>query len=310
VPLELRDCPVRITPSVGWRLGVATAVRVLQGGFGRVALLDMDCPLVVHAHRQCHVLLKASGADTRFGVRDAVHPLTDDTAVLVNTWEPHCYAHHDPLAPRTLILALYIEPEWLARSDRPLSASRHPAFFPHPCTPTTPQIRALADRLTDALLHDDAVDAAGAEELLFRLMMAVIERFSDWRSLGPDATDERDQLDRRVRRAIDWLRQHEGRVPSMEHLARQACLSRAQFFKLFHEQTRLTPSVYANVIRMETALQSLARSDQPVGELASRLGFSAPGHFTRFFQQHIGVAPTGYRRATDLVDGRRPHGGA
>ena len=30
---------------------------------------------------------------------------------------------------RTLILALYIEPDWLAQSEKPLSVSRHPAFF-------------------------------------------------------------------------------------------------------------------------------------------------------------------------------------
>ncbi|MGH8802669.1 MAG: AraC family transcriptional regulator [Casimicrobiaceae bacterium] len=286
---------------------MATAVRVLQGDFGRIALLDMDCPLVDHAHRQCHVLLKASGADTRFGVRDAVHPLTDDTAVLVNAWEPHCYAHHDPLAPRTLILALYIEPEWLARSERPLSSSRHPAFFPRPCILITPQIRTLADRMTGALLHEEALDPAAAEELLFHLMMAVIVRFSDWRSLGVTSVAGCRQIDRRVRRAIEWLHEHEGRVPSMDNLARQACLSRAHFFKLFRDQTRLTPSVYANVIRMEAALQTLARSDEAVGELSSRLGFSAPGHFTRFFQQHIGVAPSSYRRATDLIESRRPH---
>src|SRR5665213_3777713 len=74
----------------------------------------MDRPLVVHAHRQCHVLLKARGSNTFFHVRDGLYPLTERTAVLVNAWEPHCYAHHDPLAPRTVILALYIEPEWLS----------------------------------------------------------------------------------------------------------------------------------------------------------------------------------------------------
>jgi AraC-like DNA-binding protein len=282
---------------------LSTAVRVLQGEFGRVALLDMDCPLVVHAHRQCHVLLKASGSNTFFRVRDEVHPLTDRTAVLVNAWEPHCYAHHDPLAPRTLILALYIEPDWLAQSDKPLSASRHPAFFTRACTGITDDIRALADELTMAMLDDSDVDPVEAEELLFRLMMAVIRRFSDWRNLkSTPALLPQGNVDRRVRRAIHYLREHAGRVPSMDHLARQACLSRAQFFKLFRQHTNLTPSVYANVIRMETALQSLARSDEALINLSSRLGFSAPGHFTRFFQQHIGVAPSGYRRAIDLIE--------
>lgn len=282
---------------------MSTAVRVLQGGFGRVALLDMDRPLVVHAHRQCHVLLKASGSNTFFCVRDEVHPLTERTAVLVNAWEPHSYAHHDPLAPRTLILALYIEPDWLARSERPLSVSRHPAFFTKACAGITDGIRALADRLTMAMLFDSEVDAVETEALLLRLMMAVITRFSDWRNLrsAPPMLPE-PGCDRRVRRAIDYLREHAGSVPSMERVAREACLSRAQFFKLFHQHTNLTPSVYANVIRMETALQSLARSDEAVTNLSSRLGFSAPGHFTRFFRQHIGVAPSGYRRATDLVE--------
>ena len=281
---------------------MSTAVRVLQGGFGRVALLDMDRPLVVHAHRQCHVLLKARGSNTFFCVRDEVHPLTDRTAVLVNAWEPHRYAHHDPLAPRTLILALYIEPDWLAQSEKPLSVSRHPAFFARACAGITDDIRALADRLTMAMLFDDEVDPVETEELLFRLMMAVITRFSNWRALAIPPMLPQPGGDRRVRRAIHYLREHAGSVPSMDRLAREACLSRAQFFKLFHQHTNLTPSVYANVIRMETALQSLARSDEAVTNLSSRLGFSAPGHFTRFFRQHIGVAPSGYRRATDLVE--------
>ena len=61
---------------------MSTAVRILQGKFGRVCLLDMDRPLVTHAHSQCHVLIKVSGEDTSFSVRDKSYPLTDHTAVL------------------------------------------------------------------------------------------------------------------------------------------------------------------------------------------------------------------------------------
>lgn len=78
---------------------MSTAVRIFQGRFGRVALLKMDRPLVAHGHSQCHVLLKASGPDTCFSVRDKLCPLNDDTAVLVNSWEPHSYKHQNPDAP-------------------------------------------------------------------------------------------------------------------------------------------------------------------------------------------------------------------
>jgi len=45
---------------------MSNALRIAHGQFGRVALLDMDASLVRHAHPQCHVLLKARGADTQF----------------------------------------------------------------------------------------------------------------------------------------------------------------------------------------------------------------------------------------------------
>ena len=96
---------------------MSTALRITHGAFGRVALLDMDRSLVRHAHPHCHVLIKADGADTQFAVGDNLVKLTDQQAVLVNTWEPHAYVHYKE-RPRTIILALYIEPEWL-KSFRP-----------------------------------------------------------------------------------------------------------------------------------------------------------------------------------------------
>ena len=62
---------------------MSNAVKIFQGRFGRVALLDMSAPLVGHAHHHCHILLKAGGADSAFSVRGETAPLTDDSAVLV-----------------------------------------------------------------------------------------------------------------------------------------------------------------------------------------------------------------------------------
>ena len=57
---------------------MSSAIKIFQGRFGRVALLDMSAPLVGHAHHHCHILLKAGGADSAFSVRGEVAPLTDD----------------------------------------------------------------------------------------------------------------------------------------------------------------------------------------------------------------------------------------
>src|SRR6201997_2999158 len=118
---------------------MSTALRIAHGAFGRVALLDMDRSLVRHAHPHCHVLLKVEGADTRFAVGNGIAPLTGRTAVLVNSWEPHAYVH-DASRPKTVILALYIEPEWLKTFRHGWGASAVPGFFEKPCGEISPRI--------------------------------------------------------------------------------------------------------------------------------------------------------------------------
>src|SRR5271170_6750148 len=111
---------------------MSNALRIAHGKFGRVALLDMDASLVRHAHPHCHVLIKATGADTQFLVGERLVPLSDDSAVLINAWESHAYVH-DPARPPTTILALYIEPGWLSGFRPNWVASGTPDFFARNC---------------------------------------------------------------------------------------------------------------------------------------------------------------------------------
>ncbi|MDB5853075.1 MAG: AraC family transcriptional regulator [Herminiimonas sp.] len=283
------------------RSRMSNAIRIFQGKFGRVALLDMDRSLVTHAHSQCHVLLKASGADTLFAVRDRLHPLTDDTAVLVNSWEPHCYAHQNPDAPRTVILALYIEPVWLCEIERRLSSSGQPGFFPQACVRITPAIRRLSNEFSMQMLYGEQPGEEALQEMLSNLMMSVIDAFSEWRSISIGVGNSaRPVHDHRIRRAVSYMRSNLGDELDIGRLAKEACLSRAHFFKLFQQCTELTPHVYANVLRMEMAIQNLAQTSDSLSSISANLGFSAQSHFTRFFQQQLGIVPSQYRRVVDL----------
>lgn len=276
---------------------MSTAIRILEGSFGRVALLDMDRPLVTHAHHHCHILLKASGSDSSFLVRGRQQPLTAGTAVLVNAWESHAYAHRVVSGPRTVILALYIDCGWLARAHSRLSISRHPHFFPQPCVGISPRLRRLADDLAVEMLCVEDIPRERLEEQLFDLVMAVIDPFSEWRNVASLLrTDPHRPSDPRIGRAISYMHAHVGEALDMDRLAQHSNLSRAHFFALFRRCTRLTPALYANVLRMESAIEALGRSEVSAVELSYRLGFSAQSHFTRFFRQHLGITPTDYRR--------------
>ena len=279
---------------------MSTALRIVHGNFGRVALLDMDCSLVRHAHPHCHVLFKVAGADTQFVVGNRIHALTDSAAVLVDGWQPHSYVH-DPARPRTLILALYVEPEWLKAFRPGWAASGAPGFFETPHGEVSPGIRKLTMDLASEMMADPECQAE-YEALLSELMIAVIERFTPWKSF-PRSIRELNvpACDRRIRRAAEYIRSNAGGEASIDTLAKEAGLSRAHFFRLFQSSIGLPPKVYLSVVRMERAVEAVLHRQVPVGEVGARLGFSDPAHFTRFFRNNAGVSPSEFRQVSRLA---------
>jgi AraC-like DNA-binding protein len=279
---------------------MSTALRIAHGAFGRVALLDMDRSLVRHAHHHCHVLLKVEGADTQFVVGDRITQLTDNTAVLVDGWKPHSYVHN-PDRPRTLILALYIEPQWLKEFRPGWAASGGRGFFEQPSGEVSPRIRELSLRLAaEMMAHPEYLRAH--EQTLSDLMIAVIERFTAWRSF-PNSIRGMNAMtcDWRIRRVREAMHGQQGVFATVEQFAKGAGLSRAQFFRLFEASLGVSPKIYLNVVRMERALDAVIHQDAPVSELSERFGFSEPGHFTRFFRDHAGVGPREFRNVSRLA---------
>lgn len=286
---------------------MSAAIRVLQGNFGRVALLDMNMLLVAHAHHHCHLLIKAYGADTYFSVRGQPQPLTTDSAVLVNAWEPHSYSHNGAESARTVILALYIEPVWLSGIQQTLTVSAHPHFFQNPCVALSKSARVLVDALARDMLLMVDLSPGEIEERLFQVVIATIEHHSEWRSFN-SLIGSMSQVygDARIRRALAKMKEDVKRELDMDALASHCGLSRAHFFELFRKTTRLTPRVYANVLRFEAAIEALTTENKPISDIAYDMGFSAPGHFTRFFREHLGPTPTEYRRVVELIESQSP----
>jgi AraC family transcriptional regulator len=279
---------------------MSEAVRIFQGRFGRVALLDMNTALVGHAHHHCHILIKASGADSAFRVRGKLAPLTKEDAVLVNAWEHHAYEPQSPES--TLILALYIEPSWLADIQRSLTLSGHPRFFPQPNTRLNAKAQKLVESFAIELCWTDELSPGRLEQLLFELVIQIIQtnNLSELNKLL--AFRPAQAMDPRIRRSVARLRQDKGLSLNADTLAQEAGLSRAHFFSLFRRDTQVTPLVYSNVLRFESAVQHLTHSSKAVADIADDLGFTIPSHFSRFFREHLGITPSDYRRKVNLMD--------
>jgi AraC family transcriptional regulator len=297
---------------------MSTALRIAHGAFGRVTLLDLDRSLVRHAHPHCHVMIKVEGADAQLVVgRDLVR-LGDDQAVLVNAWESHAYVHLKD-SPRTVILALYIEPDWL-RTFRPnWIAGSGAGFFERPAGDLGgglgPRIRRLGLDLA-ALMMAEPDSQATQERLVGELMIAVTERFTPWRELSPlpggaagglsgGATGGSfgggpGRLDWRIQRMVRLIRLDPRIAGDVNALAKESGLSRAHFYRLFERSARMTPHVYVNLLRTELAVSSVVATGDSLSAVGGRLGFSAPSHFTRFFRDHTGVTPSEFRQVAKM----------
>ena len=108
-------------------------------------------------------------------------------------------------------------------------------------------------------------------------------------------------IDFRVRKSLRLL--NDGLPQGIEFgaVARDVGLSRPHFFKLFRENTGLTPALYANTMRVERALDRLMSSQTSITDIGFELGFSSQSHFTHFFSAHVGIAPTLYRTIARVV---------
>lgn len=279
------------------------AVRLYQGAFGRACMLDSDHDLVTHAHPQCHVLIKVSGADAAYAVRGKTVWLTDDSLVLINAWEPHSKLQPQP-GNRTTVLVLCMEPAWLAEHDPLLSGSGMPDFFPDPQVALPVSIRRLVDRLIFEVLATDASGQPnrGVETALSDFMLAVTHLFAVRRNwIETYRLKMRHRADARITRAIQYIGEHLDRNITCEELAALHNLSRQHFFALFRQSTNMSPILYMNTLRMESAFKSLSERSTSVNVLADDLGFSEPHHFTRFFRRNLGIPPSQYRREVALL---------
>jgi AraC-like DNA-binding protein len=219
---------------------------------------------------------------------------------LVNGWQPHSYVH-DPERPRTVILALYIEPEWLTAFRPGWAASGASGFFSQPSGEVSPRIRSLAMNLAADMMSRPEARAAH-EVALSDLMIAVIERFTPWRSFPASIREMNARsADWRIRRAAASMRAETRRGAALDAYAREAGLSRSHFFRLFESSIGVPPKVYLNVVRMERAVDAVLNQSVSVCDISNQLGFAEPAHFTRFFRNHAGVSPREFRAVSRLA---------
>ena len=109
-----------------------------------------------------------------------------------------------------------------------------------------------------------------------------------------------------------YLQENYDKPVDFSALADSLAVSAPYLSKLFHEQTGSSPSKYLTDIRMRQARKLLMDTNLTVKEIAVRVGFPDPFHFSRSFRNAVGISPVQFREelaAAGTADKEQDHDG-
>ena len=157
----------------------------------------------------------------------------------------------------------------------------------------TRMARAIASEVSEEQVgHAAMLEALVRQFVIHLLRCQLTVRKSDHIELsraGP--------VDRRLRRAIEFMHDNFGRELALEEIASSAYLSEYHFARLFKQITGVTPHVYLANLRLERARKLLAETALAISEIAAMVGYQSQSHFTKMFKSVTGVTPRVYREA-------------
>jgi AraC-like DNA-binding protein len=273
---------------------MSTALAVCHGSFGRVTVYRLDKPMRTHAHREGHLTFQLGGPPAIVTISNAPHLVDEGAGVAINPWQPHSFQPCSEDKP-SLFLVAYICDRWLDRDQEGRGSLR----FGSNGIRVGTTLRSICASLAHSLV------TTASYRIVHRYLNQLFDASFDasWAKGRPGAATRPPQaLDFRVRRSLRLLDDGLAQGIELDAVARDAGLSRPHFFKLFRENTGVTPALYANTMRVERALDRLMGSQASVTDIGYELGFSSQSHFTHFFSAHVGIAPTQYRTIARVVN--------
>ena len=117
------------------------------------------------------------------------------------------------------------------------------------------------------------------------------------------------QPNKHVTNIIKFMYLHLDKNLSIKQLTDEFGLSKSYLNKVFKECTKLATMEFYLHIKMEEACKFLRMQDSYVYEVAQKLGYKDPFHFSKNFKKVIGVSPKEYQRNESYVhekeDGKR-----
>jgi AraC family transcriptional regulator len=263
------------------------------GRFGRVLGYWARRNIGLHAHEEIQMTFNLGAGHLHYKIDDALVVVGPGQGVIIPSWVKH--SRDGNASAPTYVIVLAISSAWLhgrRKAGCNISGERGVFRVPGPLEKILAQLRLS---LTNISL--DAHDQVAA------LVDALLDGVSPVDSPAPLFTPVslRGCWDKRIIDAANRIQKCSGRT-IVDHLAKEYGLSRSHFYSRFSAHFGFSPQLLINAVRMKTALHLLLEGDVPIATISDTLGFSVPGHFTRFFTKHTGETPISYRTRNLILE--------
>jgi PAS domain S-box-containing protein len=105
--------------------------------------------------------------------------------------------------------------------------------------------------------------------------------------------------------AIKLISEQFHRQLTTHELAAAASMSATHFTRLFKSQFGTSPHKYLRRVRLTAGCDLLSTTDNPIGDIATRVGYYDHSHFTNEFARAKGMTPSEYRERHQRLPARR-----
>ncbi len=100
----------------------------------------------------------------------------------------------------------------------------------------------------------------------------------------------------RMQKILRFIEEHFSEAITLSDLSASASISKSECSRCFKISMNTTPYKYLTEYRLSKAAQLLAKTNEPVGNIAAAVGFYQMSHFGKCFKKKTGYSPKAYRK--------------
>lgn len=265
----------------------ASEPSIFHGDFGSIVIAQCVRNWAAHIHREHQVNFHIGGGDLLINADEGDYVLSASEMNLHNPYATHS-VRLNPADP-ALLVTINVSADWLKGRIGPDQGAQ---TFERPHVRVSPEVRVLLDGVLSGLRGGNSVPADGLPRV-YRLLDHIFSEHA--RASPPTERLRADDHDRRIHRSLDFIESNAVGKIKIGDVASFACMSRSHFYKQFKSCVGTSPLHMIDAVRVNWAVRCLSTTSMTIAEISDELGFSTPGHFTRFFTMHIGLRPSEYR---------------